>query len=49
MTLARCWAVMALRPTGALSLDNPDTRRLLNACAAQVAQTLERIEYSGIA
>ena len=49
MTRARCWAVMALRPTGALSLDNPDTRRLLNACAAQVAQTLERIEYSGIA
>ena len=28
MTRARCWAVMALRPTGALSLDNPDTRRL---------------------
>ena len=49
LTRQRCWGVMALSPTGALTLENPDTKRLLDACAVQVAQTIERIEYSNIA
>ena len=49
LTRRRCWGVMALSPTGALTLENPDTKRLLDACAVQVAQTIERIEYSNIA
>ena len=32
LTRRRCWGVMALSPTGALTLENPDTKRLLARC-----------------
>ncbi|MCI6530894.1 MAG: sensor histidine kinase KdpD [Mesosutterella sp.] len=45
----KSWGVLAIRPSGAFLFSDPDNKRLLDACAAQIAQTLERIDYAGIA
>ncbi len=41
--------VLILYPKEASALENPENRRLLDVCAAQAAQTLERLEYSEVA